>query len=365
MKAALLHQPGAGFVIEDVDLAPPRNGEVEVRIAACGVCHSDYHLMTGTTKHPMPVVCGHEGAGVVERAGPGVTGLKEGDHVILSWAPQCGDCFYCRHDLPAQCEAFLEPIWNGTMRDGTTRLSLRGQAVYHYAALASFAERAVVDESCCVPIAADVPLDVAALIGCAVATGVGAAIFRAQVREGSSAAVFGCGGVGMSIVCGAVLRGAGDVIAVDRSEAKLELARRLGATRTINAAREDPVEAIRAATGGRGADYTFEAIGSVPVMQQAVAAARRGGMIVLVGLGPHTETLALGAGEFTRSDKLLTSAYYGGCDSRRDMPQLVELYKQGKLPLEAMVTRRRPLDEINAAFAEMLAGDTLRTVITF
>jgi S-(hydroxymethyl)glutathione dehydrogenase/alcohol dehydrogenase len=365
MKAAVLHRPGAGFVIEDVDLAPPRDGEVEVRIAASGVCHSDHHLLTGATQHPMPVVCGHEGAGVVERTGSGVTRLKPGDHVILSWAPRCGACFYCLHGLPAQCEAYLEPIWNGTMRDGTTRLSLRGAPVYHYAALASFAERAVVDESCCVPVAADVPLEVAALVGCAVATGVGAAIFRAPIEEGSSVAVFGCGGVGMSIVCGAAQRSPGELIAVDRSDVKLALARRLGATRTINAAREDPVAAIRAATGGRGADCTLEAIGDVAVMQQAIAAARRGGTIVLVGLGPHAENLTLGAGEFTRSDKILTSAYYGGCDAQRDMPRIIALYQEGRLPLDALVTRRRPLEEINAAFADMLAGDTLRTVITF
>ena len=365
MKAAVLFAPNTPFVIEQVTLASPRAGEVLVRIAATGVCRSDHHVMTGATRHPLPVVCGHEGAGVVTAVGPDVTHVKPSDHVVLSWAPSCGSCFYCRGGLPAQCEAFIKAVWDGTMLDGTTRLSLDGRALHHYCLLASFAEQTVVPASCCVPIRKDVPLTVAALVGCAVATGVGAALFRAKVAPGSSVAVFGCGGVGVNIVQGCLLSGATRIIAVDKNRARLGIARQLGATDVVDASAQDPVELVRQMTDGRGADYTFEAIGSPATMTQAIEAARRGGTIVLVGLGGHAESLALGAGSFTRSDKVLTSAYYGGCDPQRDMPKLIDLYMEGRLKLDELIGRRRPLSEINEAFADLAAGDVIRTLITF
>ena len=365
MKAAVLRQPNTPLAIEEVDLAPPRTGEVKVRLAATGVCRSDHHVITGATKHPMPVVCGHEGAGWVAEVGPGVSRVKPGDPVVLSWAPFCGACFYCDSGLPAQCEAYIEPVWAGTMIDGSTRLSRAGQSLYHYSALASFAEATVVPESCCVPVRGDVPLDAAALVGCAVATGVGAAMYRAKVEPGSSVAVFGCGGVGINIVQGAALRGAETIIAIDKHSGRLELAGRLGATRLVDSGIDDPVQAVRGLTGGRGADYTFEAIGNPAVMTQAIDAARRGGTIVLVGLGPHGTTFELGAGTFTRSDKVLTSAYYGGCVPQRDMPALLDLYAEGRLKLDELIGRRRPLSEVNEAFADLAAGDVIRTVIVF
>lgn len=371
MKAAVLYEPGTPFVIEDLDLEGPSAGEVRVKIAATGVCRSDHHLVTGTTSHPMPVVCGHEGSGVVTDVGDGVTRVRPGDHVVLSWAPSCGNCYYCMHELPAQCEAYLKPIWDGTLMDGTTRLSLAPNGkngrrpVHHFCSLATFAEAAVVHESACVPVRKDVSLDVAALVGCAVATGVSAVRVRAKVKPGSSVAVFGCGGVGLNIVQAAALSGAERVIAIDIAPAKLDLAMRVGGTDRVDAAKQDPVEAVRALTQGRGADYVFEAIGRTTVMTQAVEAARRGGMVVLVGLGPRTENLALSAGTFTRSDKLITGAYYGGCTPARDFPAILDLYKAGELKLDDFVTRRRPLAQINEAFADMLAGDTVRTLITF
>ena len=353
------------MTVEEVELLPPGPGEVRVEVAAVGVCRSDWHVMTGATRHPLPAVCGHEGSGIVGAVGEGVTTVAAGDHVVLSWAPSCGDCYYCRHDLPAQCEAYIEAVWNGTLRDGTTRLQSGGRPLYHYAALACFAQACVVPASCCVRIPREAPLEAAALLGCAVATGVGAALRRARVAPGSSAAVFGCGGVGMNIIQGARIAGASLIAAVDVNPARLDLARRLGATHAVDASRGDPVAAVRSFTGGRGADHTFEALGSPAVMQQAIEAARRGGTIVLVGLGGHDEDIRLGAGTFTRSDKVLTSAYYGGCDPHRDMPEMMAMAMRGELQLEPLVGRRRPLEEIGEAFEDLRRGDVLRTLITF
>ena len=367
MKAAVLFEPNTPLQIEDVALQDPRANEVLVRIAASGVCRSDYHLVTGATQHPTPVVLGHEGAGVVEAVGPEVKRVQPGDHVVLSWVPMCGECFYCRNGLPAQCATSIAPLWDGVMLDGTSRLSLGAQTLYHYTALATFAEQAVVPEACCVPIRKDVPLKSAALIGCAVTTGVGAVVRRAQMIPGSSVAVFGCGGVGLNVVQAAALSGADPIIAVDIASDKLAMAKTFGATHVLNAsdAQLDPVEAIRALTEGRGADYTFEAIGLPAVMQQAINAARRGGTIVLVGLGPHGETIDLEAGVFTRSDKVLTSAYYGMTDPMRDMPMFLDWYLAGKLKLDELVTRTYVLDDITQAFEAMLAGKVARSVIVF
>ena len=367
MKAAVLFEPNMPLQIEDVTLEDPHANEVRIRVAASGVCRSDHHLMTGATRHPLPVVLGHEGAGVVEAVGPGVTRVQPGDHVVLSWVPVCGECFYCRNGLPAQCDTSIEPLWDGVMLDGTSRLSIGDQTVYHYTALATFAEQAVVPESCCIPIRKDVPLKVASLIGCAVTTGVGAVVRRARVTPGSSVAVFGCGGVGLNVVQAAALSGATQIVAVDISADKLAMAETFGATHLLNPGEADldPVEAIRDLTGGRGADYAFEVIGSPAVMRQAIDAARRGGTIVLVGLGPHGETIELGAGTFTRSDKVLTSAYYGMADPMRDMPMFLDWYLAGKLKLDELITKRYPLEEVNEAVEAVERGEALRNVITF
>src|SRR6185312_10063907 len=225
IQAALLRGPQQAFEIVDLDLAGPKAGEVLVKIAAAGVCHSDYHLVTGATKHPMPVVAGHEGAGVVQEVGPGVTSVRPGEHVVLNWAPDCGQCFYCLRGKPNLCDTYVGPIWAGTMLDGSTRLSHNGASVYHYCGLASFATYAVVPEQSCVVARKDVPLPIAALVGCAVATGVGAAMYTAGVRPGDSVAVFGCGGVGLCIIQGAKLCGAQTIIAIDTAPAKMEIAR--------------------------------------------------------------------------------------------------------------------------------------------
>src|SRR2546423_6326704 len=280
IRGAILHEPRKRFVVDELTLEDPQPGEVLVRIAAAGVCHSDYHLVSGATKHPMPVVAGHEGAGVVESIGPGVTSVHPGDHVILNWTPDCGRCFYCLRGKPNLCDTYTAPIWAGTMLDGTTRLSWNSQPVYHYCGLAAYATHTVVPEQSCVVADKSVPFEVAALVGCAVATGVGAAIYTASVSPGDSVVVLGCGGVGLCILQGAKLCGAQTIIAVDKNPAKMDLARQFGATHAF-VAEADLLPQIRSATGGRGADHAFEAVGLPALQELALAAIRPGGVVTL------------------------------------------------------------------------------------
>jgi NDMA-dependent alcohol dehydrogenase len=364
IRAAVFYEPNVPFKIETLELGPPQAGEVLVKVAAAGVCHSDWHLMTGATQHATPVVPGHEGAGVVEAVGDGVTKLKPGDHVALNWAPNCGTCFYCLHDRPSLCSTFVKPSGAGTMLDGTTRLSKAGQPVYHFSAAACFAEYVVVPQVCCVTLNKAVPLTIAALIGCAVTTGVGAVLNTARVRPGSSVAVFGAGGVGLNIIMGARLAGAGRVIAIDRSEAKGDMAQAFGATDILIAGPETNKE-IRRLTGGRGADYVFEAIGLPAVQEQCLDAVRPGGTVVLVGISPMGSSTDLPGAIMTRQEKTVTGCYYGSANTARDFPLYAELYLKGRLDLERLVTKSYTLDQINEAYADMLEGDLARGVITF
>ncbi|MFN8375953.1 MAG: Zn-dependent alcohol dehydrogenase [Anaerolineae bacterium] len=365
INAALLIEPKTPFVIEQLNLAEPRAGEVLVKIAACGVCHSDWHLVTGATKHPLPVVAGHEGAGVVQAVGQGVTSLKVGDHVILNWAPACGECFYCLHDKPNLCDTFVGPIWDGVMLDGTPRLSRAdGSPVYHYCGLASFAEYAVVPQESCISIRKDVPLEVASLVGCAVATGVGAAMYTAGVRAGESVVVYGAGGIGLSVIQGALLCGASTIIAVDTNAAKMQLARDFGATHSL-LANDDTLTAIRDLTGGRGADHVFEAVGIPSVQETALEAARPGGTLTLVGLSAMGTGTNLPGAVIVRQEKVIKGSYYGSVDARRDFPLFIDLYVAGKLQLDKLVSKHYRLDQINEAYAEMLKGEIARGVIVF
>jgi len=364
IKAAVFYESNVPFQIETLDLEPPRAGEVLVKVAAAGVCHSDWHLMTGATKHPTPVVPGHEGSGVVEAVGEGVTRVKSGDHVALNWAPSCGACFYCLHDRPSLCETYIGPLWAGTMLDGATRLSKNGQPVYHFSALACFAEYAVTPQQCCIPLSKVVPLTVAALIGCAVTTGVGAALNTAQVKPGSSVAVFGAGGVGLSIIMGAKLAGASRIIAVDTSEAKGDIAQAFGATDILLAGPE-VTRAIRDLTAGRGADYVFEAIGLPAAQEQCLDAVRPGGMVVLVGVSPMGSATNLPGAIITRQEKTVTGSYYGSANTARDFPRYADLYLRGQLDLDRLVSRTYPLEQINAAYRDMLGGELARGVIVF
>lgn len=363
-RAAVLHRVGEPIRIETLDLEPPRAGEVLVKIAAAGVCHSDWHVASGATTHPLPVLLGHEGAGVVEAVGAGVMHLRPGSHVALNWAPSCGRCFYCLNGSPSLCEAYLAATWAGTMMDGTTRFSLDGQAVYQYCSLGCFSAWTVVPESCCVPLPETVPAPVAALIGCAVMTGVGAVLNTAQVHPGSSVAVFGAGGVGLSAVLGAVLAGASRIIVVDRAENKAAMARAFGATDFVPAGAE-AVAAIHALTNGRGADYTVEAVGAPAVQEACFAAARPGGTVILAGLAPMGSSTNLPGAIITRQEKTVKGSYYGSAAPARDFPLLADLYLRGKLELDLLITRTYPLEAINEAYAQMLAGEVARSVILF
>ncbi len=364
IQAAVLYEPGVPFSIQTLDLEPPRAGEVLITMAAAGVCHSDWHLMTGATAHALPVVPGHEGAGVVAAVGPGVTRVRPGDHVALNWAPSCGNCFYCLHDRPSLCSTYVEPIWAGTMIDGTTRLSLDGKPIYHFSALACFADHAVVPEAACVPLDKSIPLSIAALIGCAVTTGVGAVLNTAGVRPGSSVAVYGAGGVGLSIIMGARLAGAIRIIAIDTHEAKGDIALSLGATDFIMAG-PGVVEGIKRLTMGRGADYVFEAIGLPSVQEECLEAARPGGVIVLAGVAPMGSGTNLPGAIITRQEKTITGSYYGSANPARDFPLYGEFYRQGRLDLDGLITGKYRLDQINDAYAAMLGGETARGLIVF
>lgn len=364
IRAAVLHQVGVPFSVETLDLDAPQKGEVLVRVAAAGVCHSDWHLMTGATRHALPVVPGHEGAGVVVGVGAGVSRVAVGDHVALNWAPSCGGCFYCLNDRPSLCDTYIAPIWAGTMMDGTTRLSREGQPVFHFSALACFADHTVVPEACCVPIDKAIPLQVAALIGCAVTTGVGAVLNTARMRPGSNVAVYGAGGVGLSIIMGAKLAGAKQIIAIDTNERKGDISLSFGATDYVMAG-PNTVADIRDKTNGRGADYVFEAIGLPEVQEECLLAVRPGGMVIFAGVAPMGSGTNLPGAIITRQEKTVTGTYYGSANPARDFPLYAELYRQGLLDLDRLVSRTYRLEMINEAYAEMLGGETARGLIVF
>jgi Zn-dependent alcohol dehydrogenase len=320
--------------------------------------------MNGATKHPLPAVLGHEGAGVVEAVGADVTRVRVGDHVVLNWAPDCGHCFYCLRGKPNLCETFTDPIWAGVMLDGTPRLHLGDDPVYHYCGLATFAEYAVVPQESCVPIRRDVPLKVAALVGCAVATGVGSALYTAEVRPGDSVTVIGCGGVGLNVIQGATLCGAEIIIAVDTNPAKMEMARQFGATHTL-LSNDNTLQVIRDLTGGRGTDHAFDAIGVPAVQEFGLECIRPGGTLTLVGLAPMGSATNLPGAIITRQEKVIKGSYYGTVNASRDFPKILDLYVAGKLKLDELISQEYTLSEINTAFDAMLSGSVARGIVTF
>ncbi len=364
MQAAILTAAHTPFRIETVDIAEPQAGEVRVKMAAAGVCHSDWHVVEGNTQYPMPIICGHEGAGVVESVGGGVSSVKAGDRVTLSFRPDCGKCFYCLNGKPVLCETFTPQLRAGTQADGSSRLSWRGAPVYIFTGVGCFAEYVVAPEQSCVPIREDVPLDVAALVGCAVSTGVGAALYTAKVRAGQSVAVYGAGGVGLNIIQGAALAGAYPIIAIDTNSSKMEIAREFGATHTLYSD-ESALAGIQELTGGRGADHVFESVGLTALQETALEATRPGGMLTLVGLSPMGSGTNLPGAIITRTEKTIRGSYYGSVQPRRDFPHFLDLYAEGRLKLDELVTQRYRLDEINEAYASMLTGSVARGVIVF
>jgi len=363
VRAAVFRELDQPFTVEDVELAPPGPGEVEVRLAASGVCHSDWNVVTGATANPLPAVLGHEGAGIVESVGEGVDSVSEGDHVILSWLPACGRCYYCSRGRQVLCDVAMEDMFRGTLPGGVLRLSQNGDALYHYSYLSAFAERCIVPEGCCVRIRDDAPLEVAALVGCAVMTGYGAAVTRAGVKAGSSIAMFGAGGVGLSAIMGARLAGAAVIAAVDPFAFRRDTALELGATHAFDPGSDDVAAALRDLTDGRGADAAIDSAGAPGVLAQAYASVRRGGTVVAVGLPPEGLSAELPASDLAREEKVITGSFYGSCSPQVDMPKVVDLYMDGLLPLDRLVSRAYPLEEINEAFAAMNAGEVARAVI--
>lgn len=361
MRAAVLYQPQRPLTVEEVELAEPREGEALVRIVASGVCHSDLHVIDGTLPHPLPVVLGHEGAGVVERVGPGVTYARPGEHVILSFVPVCGRCYHCAIGRPNLCTGVRTTP--GVMADGTRRLRRGDEEINHFSMVSSFAQYAVVPEGALVKVRPDAPLEKVCLIGCGVMTGVGAAINTARVRPGSTCVVVGCGGVGLSVIQGCLLAGAARIIAVDLVASKLALAEALGATHLIDASREDVLARVRQISGG-GADYAFEAIGRPETMELAYECLGRGGLAVVVGLAPRGSRITLSATSFL-NEKGIIGSVYGSARQRADMPMLVDLYLAGRLKLDELITRSYALEEINQAFDDLRSGRLARGVVVF
>ena len=334
-----------------------------MRLHASGLCHSDFNAIDGTAETRCPAVLGHEGAGIVEEVGTGVE-LRPGAHVVLSWLPACGACEECRRDLRHLCTWAWEAMGHGGLLDGTPRLSRDGEPVFHYCFLSSFAERAVVPAKCCVPIADDVPFDVASLVGCAITAGTGAVWRTAGVRPGDRVCVLGCGGVGMSAVLGAAAVGAAPLVAVDVAEEKLEQALSLGATDGVlwAGSPEETAERVRAAAGG-GVDYAIEATGRTEVSLAAFLSTRPRGAAVLIGIPRADATLALPALSIPRLERRVLGSVYGSGRPERDFPALLNLHRRGRLPLDRLISAHLPLDAVEEGFELMRRGAALRVVL--
>lgn len=366
-RAAVLTALGQPLEIrDDVEVEEPRAGEVKVRMVAAGVCHSDLSMSDGTLMAPLPIVLGHEGSGVVEKVGAGVTRVKAGDHVVISWVPQCGECFFCLRHQGHLCERANAAIGSGGLLDGTTRFTSRGAPLHQMSAAGTFSEVTVIPETGAVKVDDDLDLVLAALLGCGVLTGVGAATRTARIAAGDTVAVIGCGGVGLNVIQGARAAGAGRVIAVDTNAAKLDLALRFGATDTVDASARDAVSAVMELTGQRGADVAFEVIGLPATIDQTITLTRRGGQAVLVGIPRMDTVLSLSAFfGVVLAAKTITGCWYGSSNVVEDVPALIELYRRGELELSALVSRTIELDEVNSAFEALRAGEVTRSVIRF
>lgn len=358
VRAAVLREVGGALSIEEFDLPDPGPGQVRVRLAATGVCHSDLSLATGVLRHPMPAVLGHEGAGHVVSVGSGVTGLNPGDPVVLNWTPPCGQCWYCHNQQPYIC-----PTGAQAMSKPYATLD-NGSDLYPGLGTAAFATETIVGATACVPIPSDVPLEHAALLGCAVLTGAGAVFNAAQVRAGESVVIFGLGGIGLSAVQAARIAGAETIIAVDPSTDKRQLASRLGATDTLEPS-ADLVKQVGSRTERRGADHAIECVGRAETIRSAWEATRRGGQATVVGLGSVSDEVVFNAFEVAYFARTLRGCMYGSTDPNADIPVLVQHYRDGLLDLEAMVSERITLNEIDASFEQLRAGQGTRQVVVF
>ena len=359
MRAAVLIEPNTPLAIETVEIEKPKRREVLLRTAFAGLCHSDLHFIEALYPIPLPVVLGHEAAAVVEAVGEDVTYVKPGDHVITCLSVFCGECAQCATGHPNLCENTEVKLMPGAAR----RLRWKGDVLHQAFNLSAFAEQMLVHEHAVVNIDPAIPLDRATLVGCGVMTGVGAVFHAAKVEPGSTVAVIGCGGIGLSAVNGAAIAGAERIIAIDTIPAKLELARAMGATDTINASNVDAVAAVKDMTGG-GVPYSFEAIGSKATAEQAFAMLRPGGTATIIGMIPFGTKIELHGADFLR-DRKIQGTSMGGNRFRVDMPRLLSLWQQGKLKLDHLISGRIKLDEINAGFARLKSGAPVRQLIDF
>ena len=365
IRAAVLEEFGAPLAVQELELAEPRAGEALVRLEACGVCHTDLDTASGADPSGYaPTVLGHEGAGVVERVGPEVRSVAPGDHVVTLFSPQCGECVHCRSPRTNLCLAIREQQNLGYLPDGTTRLSREGEPIRHFMGTSTFAEYAVLPEIALAKVSPEAPPDRACLFACGLSTGLGAAMFTAKVEPGSTCVVFGAGMVGLGAVAGCRLQGAERIVCVDLSEDRLELARGQGATDTLGGG-EGAVEQVLEMTGGFGADYTFEATGNVGVMAQAVAAARMGwGLCTVAGVAGKGETLDI-VPRLLITGRRVCGSSFGGVKGRDQVPQLVERYLAGEIDVDAFISHRLTLDDVNRGFELMEAQDGIRSVIGF
>ena len=364
MGAALPYAVSKPLAIRSVELAPPGPLEVTIKVAAAGLCHSDLSVINGDRPRPMPMALGHEASGVVHEVGSGVGDLKRGDHVVVVFVPSCGHCAPCAEGRPALCEPGAAANGAGTLLSGSRRLNFDGKPIHHHMGCSVFAEYATVSRRSLVKIDADIALDEAALFGCAVLTGVGAVVNTAQLRAGASAAVVGLGGVGLAAVLGAVAAGARQIVAIDLSDAKLEQAKALGATHTVNAGGPDAKDQVRAISGG-GVEYAFEFAGAIRALELAYAVTRRGGMTVTAGLPPSTASIGINAASLVAEERTLKGSYIGTCVPSRDIPRYLTLYRQGRLPVDRLLTGRLRLDEINHGFDLLHEGKAVRQVVVF
>ena len=372
IKAAVLRAMGAPapyarskpLSIEEVELDPPGPGEVLVKVAAAGLCHSDLSVINGDRPRVMPMVLGHEAAGIVEALGPGVDDLRRGDHVGMVFVPSCGHCLPCAEGRPALCEPGAAANGKGELLGGGRRLKRNGEALNHHMGVSCFAQYATVSRHSLIKIDPEVPLDEAAMFGCAVLTGVGAVLNTAAVRPGQSVAVVGLGGVGLTALLGALVAGARTVVAIDINEQKLGLARQLGATHVFNGGDAGVVDAVKAATGG-GVDVAVEMAGSVKALETAYRITRRGGQTVTAGLPNHAHTMAISPVNLVAEERTLKGSYIGSCVPLRDLPRYIALYRAGKLPVDRLLSDRIKLEDINEGFDRLAEGKAVRQVVVF
>lgn len=365
-RAAVCTATDRDVEVLDVQVDAPHPGEVLVRLGAAGVCHTDLSVARGHAPFSLPIVLGHEGAGVVEALGEGVDNVKVGDHVVLSFVAPCGECLWCGRGQPHLCAVGQTATIAGAMADLTPRFSRDGQPIWQMASLGTFSELLVAQASAAIPIPRDVPFAEASLIGCGVLTGVGAAVNTTDVKPGDTVAVIGCGGVGLNAIQGSVIAGAERVIAIDRRPDKLDLAKQFGATDTVDASRDDVAEAVGELTSGVGADVAFEVVGLAATAAQAVTITRKGGQTCFIGMPAADVVLDVPmAIEFTMNEKRLLGCTYGSCDVRRDIPRLVKWWSEGKLRVSELISQTISLDEVNQALHAVEEGSVARSVIAF